>query len=343
MPATHVVLGAGPVGRSVIAALDARGVTPAVVTRSGTAVPGAQSRTADISDPAQAAAAVAGAQVVFQCTSPAYHQWPAKFPALQASVVDAAASAGALLVVAENLYGYGPGDGLLTEDRPLTAATRKGAVRARLWQDLSAAHKAGRLRVVAGRASDFYGPGVGAGSVVGDRFFGALVRGKPAEVLGDPDLLHTYTYIGDFGEALVVLSETESTWGRAWHVPSAPAVTTRSFAAQAADLAGTVPASTGVPGTGPRLRRLPAWQLRMVGLAVPAVREMPEMLYQFEQDWVVDYSAYAAAVGGRATPMRTALAATVAAQIGAAPPGAAPPGAAQPGAAEPAPEGEPAA
>jgi nucleoside-diphosphate-sugar epimerase len=333
LPATHVVLGAGPVGRSVVAALDARGVTPAVVTRSGTAVPGAQSRTADISDPAQAAAAVAGAQVVFQCTSPAYHQWPAQFPALQASVVDAAASAGALLVVAENLYGYGPGDGLLTEDRPLTATTRKGAVRARLWQDLAAAHEAGRVRVVAGRASDFYGPGVGAGSVVGDRFFGALVRGKPAGVLGDPDRLHTYTYIGDFGEALVALSETESTWGRAWHVPSAPAVTTRSFAAQAADLAGVA-----VPSTGPRLRSLPAWQLRMVGLAVPAVREMPEMLYQFEQDWVVDYSAYAAAVGGRATPMRTALAATVAAQ-----PGAAQPGAAQPGAAAPAPQGEPAA
>ena len=327
LPATHVVLGAGPVGRSVAAALANRGVTPAVVTRSGTAVPGAASAVADISDPAQAAAAVAGAQVVFQCTSPAYHQWPAKFPALQASVVDAAAAAGALLVVAENLYGYGPGTGLLTEDRPLTATTRKGAVRARLWQDLSAAHQAGRLRVVAGRASDFYGPGVGAGSVVGDRFFGALLRGKPAEVLGDPDRLHTYTYIADFGEALVALSETGATWGQAWHVPSAPAVTTRSFAAQATDLAGVA-----VPGTGPRLRRLAPWQLRLVGLGVPAVREMPEMMYQFEQDWVVDYSAYAAAVGGRPTPMRTALAATVAAQASAAQPAAAPSGAEVPAA-----------
>ena len=333
LPATHVVLGAGPVGRAVVAALAARGVNPAVVTRSGTAVPGASSAVADISDPAQAAAAVAGAQVVFQCTSPAYHQWPKQFPALQASVVDAAAAAGALLVVAENLYGYGPGPGLLTEDRPLTATTRKGAVRAKLWQDLAAAHEAGRLRVVAGRASDFYGPGVGAGSVVGDRFFGALLRGKPVEVLGDPDRLHTYTYIADFGEALVALSETESTWGRAWHVPSAPAVTTRSFATQAADLAGVE-----VPSTGPRLRRLPAWQLRMVGLAVPAVREMPEMVYQFEQDWVVDYSAYAAAVGGRPTPMRTALAATVAAQAGAAQPGTA-----SSGAEVPAPQGGPAA
>ena len=265
--------------------------------------------------------------MVFQCTSPAYHQWPAKFPALQASVVDAAAAAGALLVVAENLYGYGPGTGLLTEDRPLTAATRKGAVRARLWQDLAAAHQAGRLRVVAGRASDFYGPGVGAGSVVGDRFFGALLRGKPAEVLGDPDRLHTYTYIADFGEALVALSETEATWGRAWHVPSAPAVTTRSFAAQAADLAGVAGARHGAAAA-------PAGAVAAAPgrPGCPAVREMPEMMYQFEQDWVVDYSAYAAAVGGRATPMRTALAATVAAQASAAQPAAAPSGAEVPAA-----------
>ena len=41
---------------------------------------------------------------------------------------------------------------------------------------------------------------------------------------------------------------------------------------------------------------------------------------------MVDYSAYAAAVGGRATPMRTALAATVAAQASAAQPAAARPG-----------------
>jgi threonine dehydrogenase-like Zn-dependent dehydrogenase len=33
---THVVLGSGPVGRSVVAALDRRGISPVVVTRSGT-------------------------------------------------------------------------------------------------------------------------------------------------------------------------------------------------------------------------------------------------------------------------------------------------------------------
>lgn len=317
MPTTHIVLGAGPVGRALVAALVARGIEPAVVTRSATAVPGAVSRPADLTDPAQATAALGGADVVFQSASPAYHRWPDQFPVLQARTIDAAASAGALLVVAENLYGYGTATGPLTQDFPLMAATRKGAVRAQMWRDLEAAHRTGRLRVVAGRASDFFGPGVGGGSVVGDRFFGALVNGKPADVTGDPDRLHTYTYIADFGEALVRLSEAPQTWGQAWHVPSAPTVSTRAFAERAAAIAGTQP----------KLRHLARWQLRLAGMVAPAAREMVEMLYEFEQDWVVDHSAYSAVLGDHATPLDAALAATVASQrsrAGRAPAGAAP-------------------
>ena len=301
MSTTHVVLGAGPVGRAVVAALVARGIEPAVVTRSGAAVPGAISRRADLGDPAQAAGAVAGAEVVFQCAQPPYHRWPEEFPALQARAMDAAMSAGALLVVAENLYGYGPVTGPITEDLPLTATTRKGAVRARLWQDLEAAHADGRLRVVAARASDFFGPGVDA-SAIGGRFFGPLALGKAVRVIGDPDRRHTYTYVLDFGEAMVRLSETPATWGRAWHVPNSPAVTTRAFAERAAAFAGH-PLD---------LRRVPRWQLRLVGVVVPPVREMVEMLYEFTDDWVVDHSAYAALLGDHATPLDEALAATVA-------------------------------
>lgn len=302
LPATHVVLGAGPVGRAVVAALVARGVEPAVVTRSGVDVPGAIARRGDITDPDQAATLLSGAGVVFQCAQPEYHRWPQEFPALQAAVVDAAAAAGALLVVAENLYGYGPADGPLTEDLPLTATTRKGAVRAQMWRDLEAAHGAGRLRVVAGRASDFFGPGV-EGSAVGDRFFGPIVAGRAAEAVGDPDRLHSYTYVPDFGEALVRLSATPDSWGRAWHVPNAPAVSTRAFAEQAASLAGT----------HPKLRVYARWQLRLVGLFVPPVHETVEMLYEFDRDWVVDHSAYAALCGDHATPLDQSLAATVAA------------------------------
>ena len=302
--ATHVILGAGPVGRSVAAALAFRGIEPAVVTRSGATVAGAVSRTADLTDPVQAAAAVAGADVVFQCAQPEYHRWPQEFPALQARAVVAAASAGALLVVADNLYGYGPVNGPITEDAPLTATTRKGAVRAQMWRDLEAAHRDGRVRVVAARASDFFGPGV-EGSAVGTRFFGPLVRGKAVGVVGNPGRLHTYTYVADFGEAMVRLSEHPQTWGRAWHVPNAETVSTQAFADRAATVAGVT--------TPVKLRSFARWQMRGVGLFVPAIREMVEMLYEFTDDWVVDHTAYAAVCGDHATPFDEALAATLAA------------------------------
>jgi nucleoside-diphosphate-sugar epimerase len=305
MPTTHVVLGAGPVGRAVAAALVSRGIEPAVVTRSGSAVPGAVSRRADVQDLQQATDALAGASVVFQCSQPPYHRWPERFPALQAAVVDAASSVGALLVVTENLYGYGPVAGPLSEDLALVAATRKGAVRAQMWRDLEAAHQAGRLQVVAARASDFFGQGVEA-SAVGSRFFAALGKGRPAAVIGDPDRLHTYTYVGDLGEAMVRLSETPSTWGSAWHVPNAPTVSTRTFAGLAA----------AVVGRTARLRRVAPWQLRLLGTIVPAVRETVEMLYEFDDDWVVDHSAYAAVLGDHATPLDQALAATMSSQAG---------------------------
>jgi nucleoside-diphosphate-sugar epimerase len=304
MSASHVVLGAGPVGRAIAAALVSRGIEPAVVTRSGAKVAGAVSRPADLADPAQAAAAVKGADVVFQAAQPPYHRWPEEFPALQAQAVAAASEAGALLVVAENLYGYGPVAGPLAEDLPQSATTRKGAVRAQMWRDLVAAHEAGQLRVVAGRASDFYGPGVTA-SAVGDRFFGPLVQGKAVRVVGNPDRRHTYTYAPDFGEALVRLSETPETWGQAWHVPNAPAVSTRVFAEKAAAAAGT----------SLRLRPTPRWQLRLLGRFVPAVGEVVEMLYEFDEDFVVDHSAYAAVLGDHATPLDDAIAATVAATV----------------------------
>lgn len=301
MSTTHVILGAGPVGRAVAAALVRRGIEPAVVTRSGTAMPDTIARAADVRDPAQAVKAVRGAEVVFQCAQPPYHRWPQEFPSLQASAVDAAASVGALLVAAENLYGYGRVAGPITEDLPLVATTRKGATRAAMWHALEAAHRAGRLRVVAARASDFFGPGVDA-SAVGDRFFGALTKGKAVEVIGDPDRLHTYTYVADFGEAAVRLSEVPETWGRAWHVPNAPTVSTRVFAERAAAAAGT----------DLTLRPIAPWQLRLLGLVVPPIKETVEMLYEFQEDFVVDHTAYTDVLGDHATDLDEALAATVA-------------------------------
>ena len=296
----HVVAGAGPVARAVILALAGRGISPTVITRSGTEIPGAAAGAADLSDPETAERIRDDADVVYQCAQPPYHRWSEEFLPLQQSILDACADADALVVAVENLYGYGPVPDPMRETLPLAATTRKGTVRAEMWQQLERAHGEGRVRAVAARASDFFGPGV-TESAFGARFFEPLLKGKGAEVLGDPDRLHTLTYVQDLGEAMVRLADTPDTWGAAWHVPNAPTVTVRRFVELAA-------AAAGVEA---KFRVMPAWKLRLGGLFIPAARETIEMLYEFTDDFVVDHSAYTSKLGDHATPFDDSITATV--------------------------------
>lgn len=295
-----VVLGAGPVGRAVTERLVSRGCDPIVLTRRGTAVTGGASRAVDVTDPDVLAAAIAGADVVFQCAQPAYHRWVEEFPPFQRSVVDACERAGAVLVAVDNLYGYGPSPAPFTEDTPMRPNTRKGVVRARMWDDLAAAHAAGRIRAAAVRASDFFGPGVLLSSF-GERVFGPLAAGKPAGVFGEPDALHSVTFVPDLAEALVRVAEQPSAWGRAWHAPTAPAATQRELVELAARAASV----------DPRIRIVRPWMLRLAGLFDPGAKEMIEMLYEFDRDFVVDSSAYERAFGVAPTPLADSIATTV--------------------------------
>lgn len=295
----HVVIGAGPVGRWTAAALLRRGREVRVVSRGGLPADfpaGAEERRADVLDPAALRSAVRGAAVVYQCAQPAYHRWVEEFPALQEAVLTAARGASARLVAVENLYMYGEVDAPMTEATAHAAQTRKGRVRAAMTERLFAAHAAGELPVTAGRASDLFGPWM-AHSALGERTFGPLVAGKPAEAVGDPDQPHSWTYVEDFGEALAVLGEREEALGRAWHVPNAPPATARAALERAFAIAGR-------PFRITRMTRL---KLRLGGLFIPAAREMVEMAYEFERPFVVDHSAWARTFGTAATPLDEAL------------------------------------
>lgn len=301
MEKKHVILGAGPVGRAIAKCLaDEHDIEPTVITRSGTDVPGSLSASVDLSDAQAARQALSGADVVYQCAQPAYNRWPEDFPALQRSITAAIEGTDVVLVATENMYGYGPVDEPLSEGLPLVATTRKGAVRAQLWNELERSHQAGEFQAVAARASDFYGPGV-VDSAYGSRFFGPLVAGKKAEVLGDPSTRHTVTYVPDLARAMVRLGGDSEAWGRAWHIPNATAQTTDEMVATA----------SGIAGTSPMTNRIGPLKMRLAGLFVPAAKEMIELSYEFDHDFVIDSSAYTDRYGAEYTPLEEGLARTV--------------------------------
>ncbi|MGG5260251.1 NAD-dependent epimerase/dehydratase family protein [Phycicoccus avicenniae] len=299
----QVVLGQGPVGVEVARQLVARDEEVVVLTRAGrTSVPGAAAVAVDATDAADLTAACSGATVVHACASPPYHLWDRDFPALAASVLHAAESVGAVLVLAGNLYGYGPGPRVLDESLPLVAAGPKGRTRGDIWRRALAAHEAGRVRATEIRASDFFGPGVTTQGHLAGRAVPRVLAGRPVPVIGDPDALHTWTYVPDFAAAMVRAGEDERAWGRPWHVPSGPPHSLRQMLDAMADAAG-VPA---VP-----VRRTPWPVLRVLSVGVPALRGLEEVRYQLDEDFVMDSSAFTGTFGSHATSLRRALHETV--------------------------------
>ncbi len=250
----------------------------------------------------EVAAICDGADVVFQCAQPEYYEWPEKFPPIMQGIVEGVARTEARLVMGDNLYMYGPTNGRpVREDMPYAATGPKGKTRAGMAQMVLAAHQAGRIKATIGRASDFYGPRV-EGSAVGDIFFGPAISGGTVNVMGNPDLPHTYTYIRDFARGLVTLSEQEAAYGRAWHIASAETVTTREFADMLAE-------EVGQPV---KLRPAGKAMMAVVGLFVKEIREMKEMAYEFTEPFVMDDSQYRESFGNGVTPHREAIRETVA-------------------------------
>jgi len=91
------------------------------------------------------------------------------------------------------------------------------------------AHRDGMVQVTLARAADFYGPRV-LNSALGDRVFPQALAGKRVQLLGNIDLPHSYSYIGDVARSLAVLGESEAAYGRAWHVPvTSPAMSQRAM------------------------------------------------------------------------------------------------------------------
>jgi nucleoside-diphosphate-sugar epimerase len=256
---------------------------------------------ADLADPVAAMEVARGAAVIYQCANPTYHRWTTEFPPIQANLVAAAERAGAKLVMADNLYMYGPPEGPLREETAQRATDRKGLLRARMADDLLAAHAAGRIRVTIGRSSDYFGPG-GVNSGVGELFFGAAAAEKRPRWLGSLDQPHSLGYLPDIAAGLVTLGEREDADGRAWHLPAQPAMTGRQWADRLSI----------VLGRPLRLSRVSRPMIVAAGLFSPLLRELRGTLYQWERPWVVDDSAFRTAFSAAPTPTDEALEATVA-------------------------------
>lgn len=299
----HLVLGAGEIGRPLAQRLAERGDDVRVGTRSGTVIAGTHPVRLDASDADAVAAAADGAATIFLCTNPPYQDWPRAWPPIFAAVIEAARRSGATLVAMGNLYPYGRVTAPMTEHSPETTTERKGLVRTAGWAAMRAASESGAIGAVEVRASDYFGAGAGATAQLGERFFGPLLAGKRAMVVGDPGQPHSWTYLPDIVSTLVAAADHPGPWSRIWHVPSH----TRTRVEIAAEVAER---TTGRPG---RVVGYPSPLLSALGVFSPFLREVAASSYQFrDAPFVIDAAETSAALGVTATPWDEALEATLA-------------------------------
>lgn len=304
----HTVVGAGPIGSALTTLLADRGERVTVVTRSGRGPqhPLVTRVAADAGDAQALTTLATGSATLFNCANPGtYQRWEREWPPLAAALLTAAERSGATLVTLGNLYGYGPVEVPISTDLPLAATGHKGRLRARMWEDALAAHEAGRLRATEVRAADYIGPTVTAAGGLLRRYADSALAGRTVWSFGDPDAPHSFSYVPDVAAVLVAVADDERAWGRAWHVPGAePARTVRQV------LADLVAAAPSAPDGPVRIRQVPRAALTALSPVAPLIRELGEVLWQFDRPFRIDATATTGTFGTTATSWPEVVAAT---------------------------------
>jgi nucleoside-diphosphate-sugar epimerase len=282
----HIILGAGgAIGTPLAERLLASGARLRTVSRSGAGPAGAERVRADLTDARDCARVVDEGSTVYLLAGLPYDRrvWREEWPPIMRNVVSSCAAKGARLLFLDNVYMYGKVEGPMTESTPVRPASVKGGIRAGIAAFLQGEIAAGRVSALIARAADFYGPHSERSGMPSILVLQRLAAGKAAQVLPRADAKHSYTYTLDCARALPLLAAADDAYGQVWHLPTAhPPLTGREFVELAAR-------ELDVP---PRLTVTPGWMVRTAGVISTLMREVGEMLYQNEGDYIFDSAKF---------------------------------------------------
>lgn len=294
-----VVIGNGPVGRTVVEQLIGDGEAVRLLTRSGSGPehPLVHRVAVDARNGVALTEQLDGADAVFHCAHAAYtaQAWRRELLATEQSVLTAAA--GTLVVFPESLYSYTATHAPMTEDGPRDAVGGKRGIRT----ELLAARAASTTPTVSVVASDFYGPHV-LTAHAGERMVPRVLASRRVTVLGRADLRHSFTYVPDLARAMVTAAGRRDLWDTVLHAPTPPAMTQAELVAAMAQAAGTQAKVSAIPG----------WALAAMGRFSVSMREVAELGYQFTEPFVMTSARSEKLLGQAPTSLAEATSATVA-------------------------------
>lgn len=291
----QTILGAGgAIGKELVKELERKGQRVRLVGRHPKMAAGvAEVLSADISDMQQTIKAVSGSSAVHLLVGLKYDLkvWQELWPPIMRNAIEACKQAKAKLIFFDNVYMYGRVTGAMTEETPFNPCSQKGEIRAQIATSLLQEVRAGNLTALIARAPDFYGPHA-RNSIPNLMVFDKFAQGGKASWLVDGSQRHSLSFTRDAAKSLVLLAESESAWNQTWHVPTAGNPPTGK------ELIEMAARQFGVP---PRYRILSRPMIKFGGWFDSNVREIYEMLYQYDSEYLFDSTKFAKAFNFQAT------------------------------------------
>lgn len=240
---------------------------------------------ADLSQPSSVDKAVAGSDVVYLVVGFDYKidVWQDKWPKLMRATIEACKKHNARLVFFDNVYMYDiKAIPHMTEDSPINPPSKKGRARKEIAQMILDEVKSGKLMALIARSADFYGPD-NEKSFINETVYKNFKKGKAANWFMNADKKHSFTFTPDAAKATALLGNTNDAYNQVWHLPTDKnTLTGREFSELFAK-------EMNVKN---KVSVLPLFMIKVLGLFIPIMKEMPEMMYQYDRDYFFDSSKF---------------------------------------------------
>lgn len=256
---------------------------------------------ADLTKAEEVDKAIEGSEVVYVTIGFPYNlkQWELYWPSFMQNVIDACIKFNAKLVFFDNIYMYDK-DHLngMTEETPINPSSKKGKVRAKIATMLMDAVKNKNLTAQIARCADYYGPEITRNGMLREMIFNNFAKNKKANWLASAHYKHAVTYTPDAGKAVALLGNTADSYNQVWHLPTAGNPPTGK------EWIELIAQQMGVK---PRYRIATPFIVSIMGMFIPIMKEVKEMMYQYDRDYVFDSSKFEKRFNFKPTPYHVGI------------------------------------
>lgn len=286
----HLILGiTGGIGHAVAMALHKRGIRAKALVRNPQKaqkyiaelanIELLQGDAANIPDLEKA---FEGIDTVYYCINIPYPQWSENAYDLLSVSIQLATKLGVRFVFPGNVYVYGQTQkNPVDEKHPWAAHTKKGQIRIKMEELIRRQHQKHNLSYAIIRMPDFYGPFVING--FSEQLFINALKGKSMRWIGNLEVETEFIFIEDGGEAMVLAALDKEFNNHEYNVPGYQPVKARQFLSNISELARK---NSKITTMNTDLL------FSVIGLFMPIIREVKEMLYLKRERLLLDGSAF---------------------------------------------------